>query len=188
MWQMDLRFYVRDGWAVAGLLAGLLLSGCSKPQPYAASTNLALTPEEQRTKQVLTPEEERQAMGILKSVADGAEVVEPPSRAEHGVRWRDVPKAAGAAASETEMVVVRRIDHDWGYEFVLRTVEDYPGTLNVRKTNDERVYQAEATIGLFENRIDRADALLKAFNKSMQAYGRKLQFEHDPLEPAGQSQ
>jgi hypothetical protein len=131
---------------------------------------------------VLTPAEEKQAMAILKSVADGVTPVDPPTTARHGVRWRDVPAAASAACSETEMVIVRSTQHAWGTEFTLLTIEDFPGTLNVRKAGDGRVYEADATIGLFGNHTKRAQQLLAAFSKSMIAYGKRLDFEHDPFE------
>jgi hypothetical protein len=81
--------------------------------------------------------------------------------------------AAVYACDDIEAAIVRRIQHDWGWEYRIRTVEDWPGVLRVHRTADERIYQSTATIGLFGDRTDRAQALLKAFDEQMEAFARK---------------
>jgi hypothetical protein len=174
---------VAPGWqcllmALAVSATACTLSGCSR-QPYAAETNLALTVQERQQKQVFTSADARQAMAILESTAEGSRPIAPPAPAKQGLRWRDVPAAAGTACAEVEMVVVRRIDHDWGIEFQLLSVEEYPGTLNVRRRDDERVYEADAVVGVFGNHTGRAERLLKAFADSMIANGKKRRFEQE---------
>ena len=57
----------------------------------------------------------------------------------------------------------RRDDEQWVFE--LRTVEDKPVALRVEKTNDDRIWQATASVGLFKNDIKRRDELLDAFQE-----------------------
>ena len=88
--------------------------------------------------------------------------------------------AALYACDDIEAAVVSKTLHDWGWEIHLRTVEDWPGTLLIRRSDDQprpttgRVYQASAAIGRFEDdHADRAQALLEAFDQHLQAFGRK---------------
>ena len=62
------------------------------------------------------------------------------------------------------------------YTFRLKTVEDRPAELIVRRRNDYRVYDATATVGRFANDHRRADALLTAFDQMRRAFGRKRDF------------
>jgi hypothetical protein len=57
--------------------------------------------------------------------------------------------------------------------FILRTVEGFPGRLTVKRVSDGRVYEANASFGLYEDRNDRAATLLKAFDAQLLAYGKR---------------
>lgn len=168
----------------AGLSCSISWTGCAK-EPYAATTNLRLTDEERSQKVNLSAADDREVEGILGSVARGESVVDPPGPAPHGMRWSDLPQAVDAACEETEMAVVRTTTHTWGTEFVIVTVEDYPGTLTVKNVGEPAVYEADASIGLFGNHETRANALLAALRKSMLAFGKKREFDVDPVSIAG---
>jgi hypothetical protein len=157
-----------------------LLAGCGQPQPHATTTNLALTPQEEREKLVLSHADEAEMLSALKSIAAGRTPVDPPAPAPLGMRWSDVPEAVDSACNEAgvEMVVVRKIEADDGrsYRFVLETIEDWPGELVVRKVDGPEVYAAEAWVGRFPTepaRVARKDALLSALEKHMRALGRE---------------
>lgn len=97
--------------------------------------------------------------------------------AEKGVRWSDVPVAVAYACDEAEMAVVQTIKKPSAYEFRLRTIEGYPGELAVWQADDDRIYQATATIGHYGDRTHRAQQLLKAFEHQMRAFGKKRKFD-----------
>lgn len=154
--------------------AGVIETGCSTP--YAASD--AAGGDETRHKRVLDARDQAAVRRAFRASADGYLQVAPPHPAAHGVRWSDVPAAVAAACEDTEMAVVRTVESQAGsaLEFQLRTVEDWPATLWVRRTDDDRRYEARAVVGLFGDRHDRAQALIEAFDRRLRAYGRKRGF------------
>lgn len=101
--------------------------------------------------------------------------VDPPRPAEHGVRWTDVPIAMEYASAAVEMAVTRRTEEADRYVFELKTVDDRPGRMTVRRTDNDRIYEAEATVGRFDLANDRilAERLLAAFDRQMHQFGKK---------------
>jgi hypothetical protein len=158
------------------------VNGCAN-QPYAAADNHPMTPEEARLKPVLGQGDQRRIEAEFQTLAAGHTAVEPPMPAARhsgagnpgypGVRWSDVPLAVPDACADAEMAVVSSVETRDSLEYMLRTIEDYPGTLVIRRPNDGSVYQATATIGRFGDHTDRAQQLLKALDEQMKAYGRK---------------
>ncbi|MHC4991766.1 MAG: hypothetical protein ACYTGC_12375 [Planctomycetota bacterium] len=128
---------------------------------------------------MLTSTEQAEILETLAALADGHEPSSAPRSAPEGVRWSDVRRAVEAACNElgVEMAVVRRHTHDWGYRFELKTVEDRPAELTVRRVDGPGVYETTATVGRFQDDEDRAEALRRAFDEHMRAYGRKRRFE-----------
>lgn len=152
-------------------LAGLVC-GCSR---YAAVSNRIYPEDADETpRQVLSDAQQRRLKQAMAQVADDrSSSSRDLGPAPLGMRWSDVPNAVYAAVMEVEMAIVWQTHHDWGWEYRLLTVEDYPGTLTVKRTNDGRVYQASATIGRFVDQPARAQALLAELHKQMLAFGRK---------------
>jgi hypothetical protein len=183
----------RGLFAIGLLVCGAILpviwaiSGCAK-QPYAATTTLRLTPEEQSRKSDLSVADERRIESAFQSLAAGEKAVNPPGPAPHGMRWSDLPRALDAACAEVEMAVVQATQYEWGTEFTLITIKDYPGTLTVKNIGEPGIYEAHASIGLFGDHTNQADALLAALHKSMLAFGRKREFEVDPLTVTSRNQ
>lgn len=122
---------------------------------------------------VLSPSEQKSAIQAMQTAASGHTPVRSPQPAVHGMRWSDVPNAVAYALDEVEMAVVSGTEHDWGWEFRILSVEDDPGTLWVKRTNDARVYEASASIGRIIDQPERAKALLEELHKQMLAFGRK---------------
>jgi hypothetical protein len=97
-----------------------------------------------------------------------------------------VPAAVSAACDDpgVEMVIVQTIAtptrNPRHYRFVLRTIEDWPGELVIRRARGQRVYEIESvSVGRFPSepqRRDRAEALVKAFENHLEAFGRKTWF------------
>jgi hypothetical protein len=83
------------------------------------------------------------------------------------------------ACDETEMAVAHLEAERDLYQVTVRTIEDWPGWLTVRRTGDHRVYEASAGIGRFDDHEDRRDALLDALRRYMRAYGRKRGFREE---------
>ena len=156
--------------AALGLFCCLgLATGCSAP-PYAASTNSVLVPEDLHKKKTLTAAEQSQLRAAFDELAVGHKPVNSYDKSSGKLRWSDVPNAVAFACDDAEMGIVRTVKRDWGYEFQLRTIEDYPAQLIVKRTHDDRVYKATAVVGHFEDHQDRAAALIKALDKQMKAF------------------
>ena len=151
--------------------AAWLPAGCSSPPP-AASVSVVHEPGETRYSRILGATDQRAVETAFGGLVAGMQPQAEPKRAKRG-RWSDVPLAAVFACDDIEAAIVRRVEHDWGWEYRIRTVEDWPGVLEVHRTNDERIYRTTATIGHFADRTDRAEALLKAFDEQMHAFAKK---------------
>lgn len=178
------------GRAPGGLLAavlatGLGLCGCQQPEPAVLSNQL-LVEGELDPRRVLSASDEAEIHAAFRSVAEGRTAVDPPAPAPGGLRWSDVPAAVGAACDEKgiEMVVVKERKEDDGrlYRFELRTIEDWPGELVVRRVDGPDLYEAEAWIGRFPEkpaRIHRAEKLLAEIDKQMRRLGRQKWFNEE---------
>jgi len=83
-----------------------------------------------------------------------------------------------------EMVVVQTIaippEDPVRYRFLLRSIEDWPGELVIRRVDGDRVYEVESvSLGRFPSdphRQQRSEALVKAFQEHLEAFGRKRWF------------
>lgn len=156
------------------VMAGGLLSLVScKAEPFAASTRSVVTPDDDRYVRVLDKEQQKQIKAAFADLAAGHDSVSTPMPAAAGMRWSDVPLAVFYACDEVEMAITRTTEHDWGYQFDLLSIENWPGRLVMQRTDDERVYEAHATIGRFGDKTERAAMLLEAIEKKMRAFGRK---------------
>ena len=141
---------------------------------------------------MLTQADQAEILAALRSITQGRTLVNRPRPAPGGLRWSDVEQAAKWAVGEAgvEMAVIETLRHDetgmvidenvfsagrliWSYTFRLKTVEDRPAELIVRRRDDYRVYDATATVGRFADDHQRAEALLAAFDQMMRAFGRK---------------
>lgn len=155
-------------------MAWAWLGGCGKR--YAATSMHVCPKEETALKCVLTQADQRQIEAAFTGLAEGHRPVDPPHAAAN-VRWSDVPLAAVYAVYDVEMAIVREAEVEGSFEFALKTVEGYPAVLRVHQTAGPDVYFAEAHIGMFDTRRERAVELLKAFDKQMRAFGRKRKIE-----------
>lgn len=156
---------------------GLIL-GISCEQAPKAIPDQEMAPNE---KAVLNLSDRSEILSAFRSISQGREPVNRPSKAAKGVRWSDVPQSVAAACNEAgvEMAIIETIENDWGYTFILKTVEDWPAQLIIRKLDTDQVYQATATVGRFSDNQKRADKLLAVFGQKMRAFGRKRGFEDD---------
>ena len=154
-----------------------LVAGCS--QAPAAADWRPLTPEEAQLKPVLDARDENRVERSFGDLASGHKPVNPPRRAPMGVRWSDVELAVPEACADAEMAVVETFlsDDKSRYEFRLKTIEDFPATLTVQRTNDSSVYERSATVGRFNDHPERVNDLLKALDKQMRAFGRKRKID-----------
>lgn len=158
----------------AGCLCwGVLLAACE--QPEAAVSSQALATQERL---VLTQADRAEILAALRSITQDRSLVNRPRPAPGGLRWSDVPQAVEWAVGEigVEMAIVQTLSDDERYTFHLKTVEDRPAELMVRRRDDARVYDATATVGRFADDHQRAEALLAAFDRMMRAFGRKRGF------------
>jgi len=149
-------------------------------------------------KLLLSAADQAEILAAFQSIAQGRTPVNPPRPAPGGLRWSDVQPAAAWAVAEpgVEMAIVQTLRHDkngmvinetarfgasliWGYTFQLKTVEDRPAQLIVRRRDDPSVYETTATVGRFFDDYQRAEKLRAAFDHMMRAFGRKRGFNDD---------
>ena len=174
------------------LCASGVLNGCgSKPrtqnwsveQSAIASKHVddAAAADRGRERTRLSPAEQRKILATLRDIpkTEGYESTGPPRPAELGMRWSDVPRAASAACAEIEAAVFHITRRDDEYVFEIRTIDDRPGRMIVIRTSDERVYELQVRIGLFEGDAALEDDLREAFEKKMKVFGRKRQFPEE---------
>ncbi len=163
--------------AVVGGLVGAGVGGCAAQTP-AVAYNRPLTPEETREKQQLSPGDRSQAVSAFRSLAQSRTVVDPPGPAPYKVRWADVPLAVNQACDElgVEMVVVETVEQDGGLVFRMRTVEDWPATLEIRRVDPPKIYEiVDCRVGRFYEqpaKVARCDKLKAAFVKKLEKLGR----------------
>jgi len=134
------------------------------------------------------PEDDSPTKGVL-SASDqhdievafaGATNGQPAGRAPEPspvVRWSDVPLALAYACDDAEMAIVEADESDEVCRYRLVSVEDWPGTMIVTRTDDSRVYKATATVGVFGDHADRAARLVDALEKQLTAFAKKRRFE-----------
>jgi hypothetical protein len=149
------------------------MAGCAHDPPAAQVEHVHETGEPVYTR-TMTDVQVQSIEQAFDSLAAGKTAVERPAPAQ-GMRWSDVPMAVVYACDDIEAAVVQSSEHDWGWEFTIRTVEDWPGTLQVRHTADPHAYTASATIGIYGDRTKRAQALLDALDKQLRAFAKKPQ-------------
>ncbi|MEE9131143.1 MAG: hypothetical protein V3T84_14075 [Phycisphaerales bacterium] len=179
--------------AAVSLCWAILLAACE--QPKAAVLSQALATNE---KLLLTAADQAEILAAFQSIAQGRTAVNPPRPAPGGLRWSDVQLAAEWAVAEpgVEMAIVQTLRHDeratvinekvlfgerliWCYTFRLKTVEDRPAQLIVRRRDDPSVYETTVTVGRFGDDHQRAEKLRVAFDSMMRAFGRKRGFNDD---------
>ena len=154
----------------------ILPAGCE--QPRAAVLSQALATDE---KLLLSPADQAEILAAFRSIVQDRTPVNPPGPAPGGLRWSDVQLAAEWAVAEdgVEMAIVQTLRHDWGYTFRLKTIEDRPALLVVRRRDDRSVYETTVTVGRFGDDHQRAEKLRAAFDHMMHAFGRKRGFNDD---------
>lgn len=153
---------------------GFQIVGCAEPpSSYAVESNLKLTARERNQKLILTPADRERVRSVLDSVAGDHPPVGSPFMAEGPVRWSDIANALYYACNEVEMAVTRTIEEENSMTFHLKTVNDRPGRLHIRRVEDDRVYTAEAVVGRFEDDDELACRLIAAFDRQMRLFGAK---------------
>ena len=174
---------------VGGLLGLLsMMAGCGHPPP-AVLSNSVLGDEEEGAWRVLSPSAQSQTLKAMRSMASGQRPVNPPAPAPGGLRFSDVKAAVDEACTAIEAVVVRTYEDSQGRwcRFELRTVQDAPGELVVRRVDGPAVYEAQAWIGRFAaepGNLKRADALVKALAGQMKRLGKQKWFNEKPPSPS----
>lgn len=174
---------------VAAAAAAGAMTGCrGSPAPLLASRIHPLADGEDRLVPELDPARRREVLDALGDLAAGREssAAPGPRPAPAGtVRWSDVPLAVTAACRDAETAVVRTVEEETGqrYRFRLRSIEDWPGELVVRRVDGPPGYTAEAWFGYFPEHppcAARTTALLSALSARLKAYGTKRGFDDGP--------
>jgi hypothetical protein len=161
-----------------------MVAGCATA-PFAATTNRRIEREQQVPSTVLDVSDHQLIRQTMLDAAGDRTVSERPRAAEFGVRWSDVQMALAEACYEegVEMAVVSVQEHEWGYAFDLRTVEDRPAGLVVTRRPPPEVYHVAAWVGRFRDDPERAARLIEAFDRQLRQFGAKPQFDEEPSPP-----
>lgn len=156
------------------LAAALCGAGCSGASRNPASSNASMGPDDRFATRVLSPGESREVIQILKDSVDGP-TGDPARPARYGVRWEDVRAAAAHAGSKLELAILSVEESDEGRTKRINMVSigSVPATLTVCRAPAPTVYEATATAGLFDERVELASSLVSRFNESMRLFGAK---------------
>lgn len=157
---------------IIGVFALLTVVGCISEQPFAAETNLRLTPEEKGLKLIFDSSDQARVRQGLRSVAGDHEVGSPPTTSG-SIRWSDVPLALDYACAEVEMAIVQTIVEPQRYVFRLKTIDDRPGEITLQRVDDDRVYTAQASVGRLGDDEKLSLRLLSELDRQMQLFGAK---------------
>jgi hypothetical protein len=152
------------------------LAACTEPP---AATGLRPIPGEERAwVAVLGADARDRVRAGMQGPAAGHRAVVPPGPSPH-VRWSDLGDALAEASALVEMAVVSREERPWGARFILKTIEGWPAELEVRREAPPRVYSATASVGVFGDRVDRAEALLAELERQLVAFSRKRRLDRE---------
>lgn len=157
-----------------GILA--ISAGCAT-EPNAATFQTDRESDPVQFKPELDAADRHRVNDTFRDLAAGHQAVDPPAPAAGGKRWSDVLDAAATACESIEATITYAAERDGAWLFTLRTVEDLPGRMTVKRVNDARVYEAAASIGLYDDRTERAAALLRSFDEQMLVFGRRRKLE-----------
>jgi hypothetical protein len=156
------------GVAAAGaMLMTLMTAGCQ--QRFAGESRPTAVMESQPLETaVMSAAEQREVTRVLRELARDHQ----PSldREPLPITWPDVRRIVAMACSANEMAIARVVSIDDETRiFHIRTLDERPATLTVRRIQPDDdlpldMYDAEATVGLFEDDFDRAQRLVEAFN------------------------
>ena len=176
------------GEVMAIAIALAVSQGCRRPPP-AVSTNEQLEPGERGYDRVLDESDRQEVMESLARAAKAEQANtgqrdgggERASSIGRGLRWSDVSLAAATACDEpgVELAIVSVDSSPDHQHFVLVSVDNRPAELIITRTHDARVYEATARVGWQGSETSRAAALLEAFDRAMNAFGRKRGFIDD---------
>ena len=177
----------------AAVVLAVALSGCAS-YPNLVEFNRVDAAEADagipgRADQFLSPRQQAEVMRSFEAIAAGATVVDPPAPAPRGVRWSEIPQALAWACNEegVEMTIVETHQDIFGYDFRLRTIEDWPARLVIGHGRGEQVYEiTEVSVGRFPDdpeRVERGSALVEAFEMWLRKMGARKKFNDQPQEP-----
>ena len=160
------------------ILSLLLLACCASlscgQKVNPVSSNVSYGPEDQFATRVLNSSERADVLKIMReSVSGPTDASAQP--AQYGVRWSDVRLAAQKAAGTQEFAVFSVTEEEDGAvkRIQLISIGEVPAELIVRKVPPPKIYEASATVGLFDNQPKLVAALLREFDSAMRAYGAK---------------
>lgn len=187
-------FARRQSRLSSGFAICVAVTGCAKAPP-AAEVALVRDPAEPPYRRTLSTQDRNQIEAAFGSLAADHNADRRPQLASDltdGQRWSDMEAAVLYACDDTEMAVIARKQtfggadgrQSVGWEFTLRTAEDWPGMLTIHrlpidptKPSPQSVYEAAAEIGRFGDHTQRVEALLAAIDRQLTAFGRKKRLE-----------
>ncbi len=158
---------------LVALLGMALLPGCSN-SPNPVASNISYGPDDQFATRILDASERRQVIRIMQEAVDGP-TNDPARPAPYGVRWRDVTNAATKACANLNLAILSVNQEQDGMlkRIEIISVGEVPFELLVHRLPPPEIYEATATGGLFGDKTEVAEQLVREFNQAMRAFGAK---------------
>lgn len=153
-------------------IACLPLAACTTPD--AVESNVREPGEPASINRVMKASEQQsliQAMAAAQTQSQ-RDAARPLEAAGDSGRWVDVPTVARKAASDREIGVLGEDRIEGGLQYRLRTIHDDPGTLTVMGDPAHGVISVQASIGDFQQHVELARELERAFRSRLREWAR----------------
>lgn len=185
-WEIARRAALAMFTAAAAASLAVGGGGCgSTPEPavvarpvgdVAAVGPFAASPNHWRAR--LADDEQAEVHRVLRSIAAGAEPVNPPRPADHP-RWGDVPLALGLACERLEIAVVTVSHNTDEWQCSLRTINARPGRFVIRRDAKRGPYAIDVSIGWFPDENNSLESrLIDTFEATWQELAEVPRFDN----------
>ena len=120
---------------------------------------------------LLSPDAQQEAIAAMQATAQGMPT-RPLEEAPDAVRWSDVMQAAGLAAKQAEMGLVKSTLASETWTFEIETLSGAPAVLTVGKLDPPKMYLATAKVGVYGEDHTKAERLVREFRMAMRRLGK----------------
>lgn len=158
-------------------LTVLLLSACA-PDTMTVDSNVRMPGEPSTVARRLTADEQARAVDAMAKGEPPGFEAQPLARAGAAGRWSEMRDVVIAAVKSCEVAMVRQdrlTDASGaviGATFVLRSIDDQPGSMRVTGSDAAGVTGVEVSMGNFGEQKELARCVLEAFDRELRTAAR----------------
>ncbi len=173
--------------AVIAIGASPWLVSCKAQEPPGATYNRPSRDDLFESTLVLTEHDDARLLSAMREAVPSEGTVLAPAR--YGIRWADVQDAVRWGSNVAEMAVLTsRLEGGDTWVFEIITVADDPVTLRVKHVAPPQVLELRAVAGLFDDRRDLEERLIREVNAALRMFGAKARpVEFDEPAPPSDS-